>query len=254
MDWKLALQLAGVVLGLLYLWLEYRADIRLWIVGLVMPLVHGALYYKSGLYADCAMQVYYILAGLYGLCVWAKKPKPAERETGRIARTPARMWFRMAAAYAAIHALLYLLLVRFTDSTVPFWDSLTTALCIMAYWMLSRKYVEQWLVWLAVDVVTVGLYLYKDIPLTAGLYLLYSALAVAGYRRWASADRAMDGKRGVLPNAPLSSLSAMPAANRSAIGRSAPFPTFPATFSDRGFRQMPQQPRRDAPAPRDDAT
>ena len=184
MDWKLALQLPGVVLGLLYLWLEYRADIRLWIVGLVMPLVHGALYYKSGLYADCAMQVYYILAGLYGLCVWAKKPKPAERETGRIARTPARMWFRMAAAYAAIHALLYLLLVRFTDSTVPFWDSLTTALCIMAYWMLSRKYVEQWLVWLAVDVVTVGLYLYKDIPLTAGLYLLYSALAVAGYRRW----------------------------------------------------------------------
>ena len=114
MDWKLALQLAGVVLGLLYLWLEYRADIRLWIVGLVMPLVHGALYYKSGLYADCAMQVYYILAGLYGLCVWAKKPKPAERETGRIARTPARMWFRMAAAYAAIHALPYLLLVRFT--------------------------------------------------------------------------------------------------------------------------------------------
>ena len=95
MDWKLALQLAGVVLGLLYLWLEYRADIRLWIVGLVMPLVHGALYYKSGLYADCAMQVYYILAGLYGLCVWAKKPKPAERETGRIARTPARMWFRL---------------------------------------------------------------------------------------------------------------------------------------------------------------
>lgn len=184
MDWKFALQLAGVVLGLLYLWLEYRADIRLWIVGLVMPLVHGTLYYKSGLYADCAMQVYYILAGLYGLCVWAKKPKPAERETGRIARTPARMWFRMAAAYAAIHALLYLLLVRFTDSTVPFWDSLTTALCIMAYWMLSRKYVEQWLVWLAVDVVTVGLYLYKDIPLTAGLYLLYSALAVAGYRRW----------------------------------------------------------------------
>lgn len=149
MDWKLALQLAGVVLGLLYLWLEYRADIRLWIVGLVMPLVHGALYYKSGLYADCAMQVYYILAGLYGLCVWAKKPKPAERETGRIARTPARMWFRMAAAYAAIHALLYLLLVCFTDSTVPFWDSLTTALCIMAYWMLSRKYVEQWLVWLS---------------------------------------------------------------------------------------------------------
>ena len=55
MDIKLLLQIAGVLLGLLYLWLEYRADIRLWIVGLVMPLIHGALYYKSGLYADCSM-------------------------------------------------------------------------------------------------------------------------------------------------------------------------------------------------------
>ena len=70
------------------------------------------------------------------------------------------------------------------DSTVPGLDSFTTALCIVAYWMLSRKYVEQWLVWLVVDAVTVGLYLYKGIPLTAGLYALYTGLAVAGYLRW----------------------------------------------------------------------
>jgi len=184
MDWKLALQLAGAALGLLYLWLEYRADIRLWIVGLVMPAVHGALYYRSGLYADCAMQAYYILAGLYGLAVWSKRPKPDAGAERRIARTPARLWIAIAAACGALHALLYLLLARFTDSTVPFWDSLTTALCIAAYWMLARKYVEQWLVWLAVDAVTVGLYLYKGIPITAGLYVLYAALAAAGYRRW----------------------------------------------------------------------
>jgi nicotinamide mononucleotide transporter len=86
--------------------------------------------------------------------------------------------------YAAIHATLYVLLTTFTDSTVPGLDSFTTALCIVAYWMLSRKYVEQWLVWLVVDAVTVGLYLYKGIPLTAGLYALYTGLAVAGYLRW----------------------------------------------------------------------
>ena len=79
MDWKLILQIAGVLLGLLYLWLEYRADIRLWIVGLVMPLVHGALYYKAGLYADCSMQVYYVLAGLYGL---ARVAQEAETDAG----------------------------------------------------------------------------------------------------------------------------------------------------------------------------
>ncbi|MBQ2032984.1 MAG: nicotinamide mononucleotide transporter, partial [Alistipes sp.] len=72
MEWKLILQVVGVALGLLYLYLEYKANIWLWVVGIIMPIVHGALYFKSGLYADCAMQVYYILAGLYGLAVWAR--------------------------------------------------------------------------------------------------------------------------------------------------------------------------------------
>lgn len=185
MELKLILQIAGVALGLLYLWLEYRADIRLWLVGLIMPVVHGTLYYKSGLYADCAMQCYYIAAGLYGLTVWSRRKAAAGEESGAgIGRTPLRAAVAAAALYAVLHAALYFVLSRLTDSTVPFWDSMTTALCIVAYWMLSRKYVEQWLVWLAVDAITTGLYIYKGIPLTAGLYAIYSALAVAGYMRW----------------------------------------------------------------------
>ncbi len=184
MDLKLALQIIGVALGLLYLYLEYKANIWLWVVGLIMPIVHGTLYFRQGLYADCSMQIYYILAGLYGLAMWSRKPKSEDSNPLKISTTPVRMWLGIAAIYAILHVAIYTMLVTFTDSTVPFWDSLTTALCIVAYWMLSRKYVEQWLVWLAVDVVTVGLYIYKDIPLTAALYALYSALAVAGYLRW----------------------------------------------------------------------
>ncbi len=183
MDTELLLQIAGAALGLLYLWLEYRADIRLWIVGLVMPVVHGWLYYRSGLYADCAMQAYYVLAGLYGWLVWHNAPGNGS-ETRTVGHTPLRLLPALAAAYALLHAAIYWVLVRFTDSTVPFWDSFTTALCILAYWMLSRRWIEQWLVWLAVDAATVGLYLYKGIPVTAGLYALYSVLAVAGYMRW----------------------------------------------------------------------
>lgn len=225
MDWKLILQIAGVALGLLYLWLEYRADIRLWIVGLIMPLVHGALYYKAGLYADCSMQVYYVLAGIYGWIVWRNAPRKkakaarnaaaagptdqtarsaeptagqaarntaaagqaarnAEPAAAQIGHTPLRYAAGLIAVYAAAHAGIYFLLTRFTNSTVPFWDAMTTAASIVAMWMLSRKYVEQWLVWLGVDLITVCLYLYKGIPLTAGLYALYSGLAVAGYLRW----------------------------------------------------------------------
>ena len=183
MDWKFWLQLAGVALGLLYLWLEYRADIRLWIVGLVMPVVHGALYFRSGLYADCAMQLYYVLAGLYGWFAWHRAPRKRPDDT-RIGHTPLRRVPALVGAYVALHAAIWFLLVRFTDSSVPFWDSFTTALCIVAYRMLARKWVEQWLVWLLVDATTVGLYLYKGIPITAGLYVLYSVLAVAGYLRW----------------------------------------------------------------------
>ena len=185
MTLKLILQIAGVVLGLLYLWLEYRADIRLWIVGLAMPVVHGVLYYKSGLYADFAMQTVYIAAGLYGLTAWSRRSKTEpEKAAVAIGFTPLSAWTAAAAAYALLHAAIYWVLVRFTDSTVPFWDSMTTALCIVAYWMLSRKYVEQWLVLLAVDAITVGLYIFKGIPFTAALYALYCMLAVAGYRRW----------------------------------------------------------------------
>ena len=184
MDFKLTLQIVGVVLGLLYLWLEYKANIWLWVVGLIMPIVHGTLYFRSGLYADFSMQLYYIAAGVYGLIVWGRGAKKSDHDTLKITSTPLAVWVAVAGVYALLHGAIYLFLVSFTDSTVPFWDSLTTALCIVAYWMLSRKYVEQWLVWLVVDVITVGLYLYKDIPLTAGLYALYSALAVAGYLRW----------------------------------------------------------------------
>ncbi len=198
MDWKLILQIAGVLLGLTYLWLEYRADIRLWIVGLVMPVVHGTLYFKAGLYADCSMQVYYVLAGLYGWAVWRRArrhaaPEAPKKAPAEIVHTPLRQIPGLVGVYAAAHAAIYLLLVHFTNSTVPFWDAGTTAASIVAMWMLSRKQVEQWLVWLAVDVVTAGLYLYKEIPLTAGLYALYSALAVAGYLRWRKQARVRRG-------------------------------------------------------------
>ena len=183
MELKLILQIVGVALGLLYLWLEYRANTWLWIVGMLMPCVHCVLYYKSGLYADCAMQGYYILAGLYGLIAWLIGHKSKDKPL-RISHTPLRLIAPLAAIYGVLHIIIYYVLVRFTDSTVPFWDSMTTAMSMVAMWLLSRKYLEQWLVWCVVDAITVGLYIYKGIPFTAGLYTLYTTLAVVGYLRW----------------------------------------------------------------------
>lgn len=193
MDWKLILQIVGVVLGLLYLYLQYKADIKLWAVGVIMPAVHGFLYFKSGLYADAGMQLYYVAAGIWGFAAWmfARRKRDEAGDHSRnaddadgISTTPKRLWPILVAIYAVLHALLYLFLRRCTDSTVPFWDAMTTSASIVAMWMLSRKYVEQWLVWGVVDAITVALYVYKGIPITACLYLLYTVLAVIGFRHW----------------------------------------------------------------------
>ena len=183
MELKLVLQIVGTMLGLLYLWLEYRANIWLWVVGAIMPMVHGVLYLTSGIYADAAMQLYYVLAGLYGFVVWRLG---ATRKTKVVAiqHTPTRCIAPLVVAYAVLHVAMYFVLTEFTDSRVPFFDSMSTALSIVAMWMLSRKLVEQWLVWFVVDAISVGLYLYKGIPITAMLYTLYCALAIAGYMRW----------------------------------------------------------------------
>lgn len=182
MDWSLILQIVGTSLGLLYLWLEYKANIWLWVIGAIMPMVHGLLYLQSGIYADAAMQLYYVLAGVYGLCVW--KRHSSDKKEASIKHTPYRWVLPLVASYSVLHVALYYLLTEFTDSQVPLFDSMSTALSIVAMWMLSRKLVEQWLVWLVVDAISVGLYLYKGIPITGCLYLVYCILAVVGYLRW----------------------------------------------------------------------
>lgn len=183
MELKLLLQIVGTLLGLLYLWLEYKANIWVWIVGAIMPMVHGVLYLSSGIYADAAMQLYYVVAGIYGLFVWLRGEKRSEKRVD-IQNTPKQWVLPLIMVYVILHVALYFLLTEFTDSRVPFFDSMSTALSVVAMWMLSRKLVEQWLVWLVVDMISVGLYLYKGIPITALLYTLYCALAVAGYMRW----------------------------------------------------------------------
>ena len=182
MELKLILQIVGTLLGLLYLWLECKANIWVWIIGAIMPLVHGVLYLTSGIYADAAMQLYYVAAGVYGLVVWRRAPK--KKDDGIIKHTPHGWYLRLAVVYALLHVAIYFFLTECTDSRVPVFDSMSTALSIVAMWMLSRKLVEQWLVWLVVDMISVGLYIYKGIPITAALYMLYGILAIVGYLRW----------------------------------------------------------------------
>ena len=160
------LEIAGTCVGLIYLWLEYKASIYLWIVGIVMPAIYIFVYYEAGLYADFAINIYYLLAAAYGT------------------HTPPRIYVPLCSVFVVTLVLIAWVLTEFTNSDVPWSDSFTTALSIVGMWMLARKYVEQWLVWIVVDVVCCGLYVYKELYFTAGLYGLYALIAIGGYKKW----------------------------------------------------------------------
>lgn len=182
MDW---LELTGSIVGLLYLWLEYKASIYLWFVSIVMPAIYLVVYYRAGLYADFGINIYFMLASVYGWVVWMFGKARNRQDDGE-----GLVRFRMSLLPFAIlvFVIMFMLigwvLIRFTDSTVPWLDSFTTAASIVGMWMLARKYVEQWLVWIVVDVVSSGLYIYKGLYFTSLLYLLYAVIAVYGYRNW----------------------------------------------------------------------
>lgn len=180
----MALEIIGTLIGLVYLWLEYRASIYLWIASIIMPAVYLFVYYDAGLYADFGINIYYLLAAVYGWWVWKYGNKEKQGEELPITRMPRGKWKMAAAMFLVFQLLIAWILIRYTDSNVPWCDAFTTALSMVAMWMLARKYLEQWLVWIVVDVVSVALYLYKGLFFTAGLYALYAIIAVYGYWNW----------------------------------------------------------------------
>lgn len=176
------LEIIGALIGLIYLWLEYRVSIWLWLAGIVMPAVYIVVYYQAGLYADSGISFYYLIAGVYGWVIWQRRP--VRQKERQITQTACSRWLPMAVVFVALFLVIGEVLVRFTDSTVPWLDSFTTALSFVAMWMLAHKYLEQWLVWIVVDVVSCGLYIYKELYFTSVLYGLYAVIAVFGYMKW----------------------------------------------------------------------
>ena len=176
------LDITTTLLGLLYILFEYRASVWLWFVGFLMQALGIVLYYQKGLYADCGMEFYYLSMTVYGYWKWVHGS--AKKKELPITRFPRRLIIPWLALILAVWGIIYWLLITFTNSNVPAADSFTTALSIVGIWALAHKYLEQWFIWIAVDVVTCILYFYKDIPFKGGLYALYVVIAIFGYKKW----------------------------------------------------------------------
>ena len=183
------LEILGTIVGLVYLYLEYKASIHLWIAGIIMPAIYIFIYWQAGLYADFGINVYYLLVALYGWFLWKYGNKSASDNNAKgeelpISMLPKKYIVPLILVFAATFALILYILISFTDSNVPYLDSFTTALSIVGMWMLAKKFIEQWWVWIVVDLVSAGLYVYKELYLTSGLYALYAVIAFFGYLNW----------------------------------------------------------------------
>ncbi|MEV8587482.1 nicotinamide riboside transporter PnuC [Streptomyces sp. NPDC051180] len=176
-------EVLGFGSGALCVWLVARQHVANWPIGIANNLFFVLLFAQAGLYADAGLQIVFITLAAYGWWTWTHGGGPGSDDLP-VRRTTRTEWTWLIAAGVVGTLALTLLLDRVTDSTVPFWDALTTALSLAATYGQCRKLVESWWLWIAADVVYVPLYAYKELYLTSLLYVGFMTLCVLGLRGW----------------------------------------------------------------------
>lgn len=175
-------EILGFVSGALCVWLVARQNVWNWPIGIANNIMFLILFWAAGIYADAGLQIVYMALALYGWWAWLRGG--VDHGTLTVTRTTRDQWLVLGAVGVVGTAGLTVLLDTVTDSTVPLPDAVTTVLSLLATWGQARKKLESWWLWIAADVIYVPLYAYKDLWLTAVLYVGFLALCVLGLRNW----------------------------------------------------------------------
>ncbi|GAB5906584.1 nicotinamide mononucleotide transporter [Mycobacteroides chelonae] len=179
MDWT---ELIGSLAGVLFVILAVRQNIWTFPVAIVSSLFYIVVFSRQTLYADAALQVMFIALAAQGWYLW-RRGSP-DRHGVVVRRTPRRAWLPLALSLAVLVAALYAFLITFTDSNAPQLDSVITGLSIVSQFMMNRKWIENWALWIITDTFSVGVYLFKGLNLTAGLYAFLTVMAAVGLWSW----------------------------------------------------------------------
>ena len=186
-DWAFSnkVELLGTLFGLIYVWLSIRQSLHTWTAGIITSLLYCWVFFEAKFYAGMGLQGYYLIISIYGLWSWRRGGGNSSlSETLRVSCTKVNLWVKLFILNLFLTLLMYSLLSRYTDSPIPFGDAFTTSLSIIATWMLARKKIEHWLIWIFIDLISSGLYLYRGLYPTVFLFLVYTVMAVIGYYEW----------------------------------------------------------------------
>lgn len=175
------LEMSGVITGILCVYLAAKNNIWNWPIAIISVLIYIFIFFEAKLYADTGLQVYFLVVNFYGWYYWSRKD---QQKKVRVTRITLKETILSGIAIAVFTAGLGFFLSNETDASFPFIDSFCTAGSLVAQIFLARKVLETWLIWILVDVIYVGVYLIKDLHLTAGMYALYIIMASIGYLNW----------------------------------------------------------------------
>lgn len=177
------IEIAGSILSLIYLYLSIKQKAGLWIFGFLGSALYVVVFMQAKFYADMSLQFYYLAVSVFGWITWNAGKENTKLELN-IKRTNLSSALIIALIALGIYFLYAYLLINFTDSPLPRADSFTTALSIVATWMLARKMIEHWILWIIIDTASAGMYVYKELYPTAILFVIYTIMAMVGYWQW----------------------------------------------------------------------
>ena len=177
------LEIVAFVLALAMVLLNIRVNPIAWPLAIVSSLLYFTLFWNSRLYGDASLQIFFALVAAWGWWQWLRGTA-ADGTALRVTWLPARTRWTLVGVIALAWPATGLFLRRYTDTDVPWWDAFPTAGSVIGQWLLGRKHVENWAVWVAVNVVSVALFAYKGLWLTAALYAVFIALSAQGWRSW----------------------------------------------------------------------
>jgi nicotinamide mononucleotide transporter len=176
------LEILGFITGAICVYLNTQQNVWGWFFGIINAVLYAFVFLEAKLYADMGLQGYYFVTSIYGWWMWLYGGK--NQESLPVSRTPVRLYGLFIGLFVAATALWGFLLNRYTDASLSYADSALTAASLLGQYMMARKYLENWLVWIVADLCYVGLYAFKNLHLTALLYAVFLGLAVMGYVQW----------------------------------------------------------------------
>jgi nicotinamide mononucleotide transporter len=185
------LEILATIFGLWSVIAYVRESVWAWPSGLINVLLYILLFWNARLYGDTGLQVVYVVLQGYGWWLWLRGGP--ERGTLPITRTTHQEWFRLLAIGVVCYLPMGLFLKTYTDTDVPWWDAAPTISSLIAQWMISRKKLENWWVWIVTDLVYIPLYASKHLWLTSALYAVFLTLCIIGLRQWTRTVRATAG-------------------------------------------------------------